>query len=181
VDSALQKALGSYYFPRVQLDLSAANWAKIIDNAFGETLNPPFNPYSNSLNYLISIYTIPYVGLTGYVGTIPLLQGEGAKAVSPVPTYATSSTNYSHLLFFIQQLFSSKTSYHFSSKNYIIPLFHPKTTYHFFLQNRPSTTFSSKNYLPFIPQNWYLLLTYLPQNQPCFQIWGRCTSSWKTL
>jgi hypothetical protein len=53
-----------------------------MENAFGEKLNPPFNPYINSLNYLIYIYTIPYVGLTGYVGTIPLLKGEGAKAVS---------------------------------------------------------------------------------------------------
>ncbi|CAM6051241.1 unnamed protein product [Sphagnum compactum] len=79
--TALQKQLGKYYFPRVQLNLSAANWAHIIDNAFGKKLNPPFNPYSNSLNYLISTYTIPYVGLTGYVGTIPLLQGEGAKAL----------------------------------------------------------------------------------------------------
>jgi hypothetical protein len=33
------------------------------------------------LNYLISIYTIPYVGLTGYVGASALLQGEGAKAL----------------------------------------------------------------------------------------------------
>jgi hypothetical protein len=84
VDSAIKKALGSHYFPRVQLDLSTANWAKIFDNAFGEKLNPPFNPYENSLNYLISIYTIPYVGLTGYVGASPLLKGEGAKAVSPL-------------------------------------------------------------------------------------------------
>jgi hypothetical protein len=195
VDSALQNALGSYYFPRVQLDLSAANWAKTIDNAFGETLNPPFNPYDNSLNYLISIYTIPYVGLTGYVGTIPLLQGVGAKAVSPVPTYAPSSTNYSPLSFFIQQLFPSKN---------FLPLFHPETSYHFFIlkylpffiqnlpsttfssknylsffhQNLPSTTFSSKNYLPFIPQNWYLMpTTYLPQNRPCFQTWGTGTSN----
>ncbi len=85
VDSILQKELGSYYFPRVQLNLSAANWANIIDEAFGEKLNPPFNPYINGLNFMISAYTIPYVGLTGYVGTIPLLQGVGAKTVSPVP------------------------------------------------------------------------------------------------
>ncbi len=150
MDSALQKALGSYYFPRVQLDLSAANWAKTIDNAFGEKLNPPFNPYKNSLNYLISIYTIPYVGLTGYVGTIPLLQGVGAKAVSPVPTYAPSSTSYSPLLFFIQQLFPSKNYLPlFPSRNFL-PLFHLQTTHHFFIQNLSSTTFSSKNYLPFI-------------------------------
>jgi hypothetical protein len=85
VDSAFQQQLGNYYFPRVQLNLSAANWANIIDEALGQKLNPPFNPYANTVNFLISAYTIPYVGLTGYVGTIPLLQGAGAKAVSPVP------------------------------------------------------------------------------------------------
>jgi hypothetical protein len=77
----LQKELGSYYFPRVQLNLSAANWANIIDEAFGEKLHPPFNPYTNTLNFLISAYAIPYVGLTGYVGTIPLLQRVGAKSL----------------------------------------------------------------------------------------------------
>jgi hypothetical protein len=174
VDRALQKALGSYYFPRVQLDLSAENWAKIIDNAFGENLNPPFNPYINSLNYLISIYTIPYVGLTGYVGTSALLQGAGAKAVSPVPTSAPSSTSYSPLLFFIQQLFPSKNC---------LPLFHLKTTYHFFIQNLPSTTFSSKNYLPFIPRNWYLMPTYLPTSKPALlsDLGDRYLKSWKVL
>jgi len=79
--TALQQQLGNYYFPRVQLNLSAANWANIIDEAFGQKLNPPFNPYANTVNFLISAYTIPYVGLTGYVGTIPLLQGAGAKAL----------------------------------------------------------------------------------------------------
>jgi hypothetical protein len=120
----------------VQLDLSTANWAKIFDNAFGEKLNPPFNPYENDLNYLISTYTIPYVGLTGYVGASPLLQGEGAKAVSPVPTYGPNSTSYSPVVF--------------SSIN----IFHPETAYHFFISKLPSTIFSSKNYLLFIPQNW---------------------------
>lgn len=78
---ALKKALGSYYFPRVQLDLSNATWGQLIDDAFGQKLNPPFNPYANTLNFLLGMYTLPYVGLTGYVGTSPLLQGAGAKAV----------------------------------------------------------------------------------------------------
>lgn len=80
---AIKTALGpKYAFSRPLLDLSKANWAKTIDKAFNKTLNPPFDPYANSLNYLISTYAIPYVGLTGYVGANPLLTGEGAKAVS---------------------------------------------------------------------------------------------------
>lgn len=78
---ALQKALGPYYFPRVQLDLSNATWGQLVDNAFGQKLNPPFNPYANTLNFLLGMYTLPYVGMTGYVGTSPLLKGAGAKAV----------------------------------------------------------------------------------------------------
>jgi hypothetical protein len=81
LDRAIKEALGTYFFPRVQLDLSKDTWAKIFDNAFGEKLHPSFDPYANSLNYLISTYTIPYVGLTGYVGAAPLLTGKGAKAV----------------------------------------------------------------------------------------------------
>lgn len=79
---AIKAILGKYKFPRVQLDVSKATWAETMDKAFGKKLNPPFDPYANSVNYLISTYTIPYVGLTGYVGTIPLLEGMGAKSVS---------------------------------------------------------------------------------------------------
>ncbi|KAK1592444.1 hypothetical protein Q3G72_025004 [Acer saccharum] len=55
-------------FPRPLLDLSAKSFAKTVDKAFGVPLNPPFDPYSSSMNYLIASYLIPYVGLTGYVG-----------------------------------------------------------------------------------------------------------------
>ncbi len=160
MDSAIKKALGSRYFPRVQLDLSTADWAKIFDNAFGEKLDPPFNPYKNSLNYLISTYTIPYVGLTGYVGASPLLQGEGAKAVNPLtPLIPVAIT--------LLCCFSS------------INIFHPKTAYHFFISKLTSTIFSSKNYLLFIPQlvpNADLPI-YRPKIRPCFHTWGTFTSN----
>jgi len=29
----------------------------------------PFDPYANDINFLLVSYLIPYVGLTGYVGT----------------------------------------------------------------------------------------------------------------
>ncbi|KAJ4771020.1 Desiccation-related protein PCC13-62 [Rhynchospora pubera] len=42
-------------------------------------LYPPFDPYTNGLNFLIASYIIPYVGLTGYVGANPKLQSAQAK------------------------------------------------------------------------------------------------------
>ncbi|PON93138.1 Desiccation-related protein [Trema orientale] len=66
-------------FPRPLLDLSPQSFAKVIDLAFGKKLSPPFDPYANSLNFLLASYLVPYVGLTGYVGTNPKLQGATSK------------------------------------------------------------------------------------------------------
>jgi len=66
-------------FPRPQLDLSASNFAKVVNVALNTTLSPPFNPYASSLNYLLASYLIPYVGLTGYVGANPHLRDPTAK------------------------------------------------------------------------------------------------------
>ncbi|OMO54365.1 desiccation-related protein PCC13-62-like protein [Corchorus capsularis] len=66
-------------FPRPQLDLSKESFAKTMDKAFRRTLDPPFDPYANSINYLIASYLVPYVGLTGYVGASPRLQGAVSK------------------------------------------------------------------------------------------------------
>ncbi|KAK1310281.1 hypothetical protein QJS10_CPA08g00356 [Acorus calamus] len=56
-------------FPRPLIDLSAKNFAEIMDKAFCKPLRPPFDPYANSLNFVLASYLIPYVGLTGYVGS----------------------------------------------------------------------------------------------------------------
>ncbi|KAK9179143.1 hypothetical protein WN943_028341 [Citrus x changshan-huyou] len=66
-------------FPRPLLDLSAGSFAKVIDKAFGKPLNPPFDSYANSINYLTASCLIPYVGLTGYVGANPNLQDAASK------------------------------------------------------------------------------------------------------
>ncbi|KAF5191920.1 Desiccation-related protein pcc13-62 [Thalictrum thalictroides] len=60
-------------FPRPLIDLSKGSFAKVMDEAVGHTLNPPFDPYANGLNFLLASYVIPYVGLTGYVGASPKL------------------------------------------------------------------------------------------------------------
>ncbi|KAA8534400.1 hypothetical protein F0562_031917 [Nyssa sinensis] len=66
-------------FPRPLLNLSAAAFAKVMDNAFERPLEPPFNPYANGLNFLIASYVVPYVGLTGYVGANPKLQSATSR------------------------------------------------------------------------------------------------------
>jgi len=59
--------------PRPLINLTRENFAVFMDRAVGRKSNPRFDPYANSLNYLLASYYIPYVGLTGYVGTIPYL------------------------------------------------------------------------------------------------------------
>ena len=70
-------------FPRPLLDLNAGSFTKVIDKAFGRSVNPPFDLYANSINYLIALYLILYVGLTGYVGVNPNLQDAISKRVRP--------------------------------------------------------------------------------------------------
>ncbi|KAF8017741.1 hypothetical protein BT93_H2823 [Corymbia citriodora subsp. variegata] len=62
-------------FPRPLLNLSKESFAQVVDKAFGRALKPPFDPYANELNFLIASYLVPYVGLTGYVGANPKLEG----------------------------------------------------------------------------------------------------------
>ncbi|MBA0769575.1 hypothetical protein Gotri_018290 [Gossypium trilobum] len=61
--------------PRPRLNISAEAFAAFFNREMNTTLSPPFNPYANSLNFLLASYVIPYVGLVGYVGTIPNLVG----------------------------------------------------------------------------------------------------------
>ncbi|KAF4354301.1 hypothetical protein G4B88_007430 [Cannabis sativa] len=68
-------------FPRPLLDISSTVFARTIDIAFGRDIRPPFNPYGNSINFLIASYYMPYTALTGYVEANPNLSGSTFKAV----------------------------------------------------------------------------------------------------
>ncbi|KAL6902163.1 hypothetical protein ACP4OV_005039 [Aristida adscensionis] len=70
---ALQRTVGG--IPRPLIDLSAHNFARVMDEAFGYHLDPPFDPYIDSLNFLLATYFIPYLGINGYVGTLPIVDG----------------------------------------------------------------------------------------------------------
>ncbi|KAL3617195.1 hypothetical protein CASFOL_038942 [Castilleja foliolosa] len=61
-------------FARPQVDISPRIFADFMNKAFGQTLDPLFDPFANDINFLIASYAIPYVALTAYVGTIPILQ-----------------------------------------------------------------------------------------------------------
>ncbi|KAK4433853.1 Desiccation-related protein PCC13-62 [Sesamum alatum] len=74
---AIQKTVKG--FPRPLVDISVGSFATVMNNAFGVPLLPPFDPYANDINYLIASYVLPYVGLTGYVGSNPNLQTPTAK------------------------------------------------------------------------------------------------------
>ncbi|XP_060219198.1 ferritin-like catalase Nec2 [Lycium barbarum] len=74
---ALKSKVGG--FPRPLMDLSAKNFAKLFDEAFGYKLEPPFDPYRDSLNFVLSCYALPYTALVGYVGTNPLIKGYETK------------------------------------------------------------------------------------------------------
>ncbi|KAA8536843.1 hypothetical protein F0562_029321 [Nyssa sinensis] len=65
--------------PRPQLNLSAPNFASVFDAAFGYALMPPFDPYHDSLSYMLASYVIPYMGLVGYVGANPIINGYQSK------------------------------------------------------------------------------------------------------
>ncbi|ERN06400.1 hypothetical protein AMTR_s00016p00253560 [Amborella trichopoda] len=53
--------------PRPPMDLSSSHFATLMERAMGVPLIPPFDPYIDELNFLLSAYMLPIVGLTGYV------------------------------------------------------------------------------------------------------------------
>ncbi|XP_062108844.1 ferritin-like catalase Nec2 [Humulus lupulus] len=68
-------------FPRPLLNLSSQLFASLINAAFGREIRPSFDPYRNSLNFLIASYAISYAGPTVYVGDNPNLTGITFKKV----------------------------------------------------------------------------------------------------
>ncbi|GJM94619.1 hypothetical protein PR202_ga11281 [Eleusine coracana subsp. coracana] len=48
-------------FPRPAIDLSADRFAMIMDDAMGVRLDPPFDPYANTVNFLLASYVLPHL------------------------------------------------------------------------------------------------------------------------
>ncbi|KAK7827963.1 desiccation-related protein pcc13-62 [Quercus suber] len=81
-------------FFEAEFFLYVKNHLQKVDAAIGKKLSPPFNPYYSGVHFLLASYLIPYVGLTGYVGTIPKLKAPHAKEiVSPYGITVGEFTN----------------------------------------------------------------------------------------
>ncbi|KAM5549166.1 desiccation-related protein PCC13-62 [Rosa sericea] len=59
--------------PRPQLNLGLIIWGSVFDLALGKPLVPPFNPYANSLNFLLAAYAMPDLAQLSYVSSIASL------------------------------------------------------------------------------------------------------------
>nr|XP_011459794.1 PREDICTED: desiccation-related protein PCC13-62-like [Fragaria vesca subsp. vesca] len=59
--------------PRPLLNLGLVNWGLFFDLALKTPLIPPFNPYANSLNFLLGAYAMPDLAQISYVSSIPSL------------------------------------------------------------------------------------------------------------
>eukprot|EP00271_Cylindrocystis_brebissonii_P020657 TRINITY_DN6934_c0_g2_i1.p1 TRINITY_DN6934_c0_g2~~TRINITY_DN6934_c0_g2_i1.p1 ORF type:complete len:212 (-),score=49.34 TRINITY_DN6934_c0_g2_i1:416-1051(-) len=61
--------------PLVQID---GNWQVVFKAATNNEITD-FDPYANDANWLLAANVLPYVGLTAYVGTNPLLKAKASK------------------------------------------------------------------------------------------------------
>ncbi|KAE8772264.1 desiccation-related protein PCC13-62-like [Hordeum vulgare] len=66
-------------FPRPPIDLSADRFAAVMDDAMGARLDPPFDAYNGTVNFLLASYIFPHVTAAGAVGISPNLMGYASK------------------------------------------------------------------------------------------------------
>ncbi|KAK3140709.1 hypothetical protein QOZ80_5AG0404700 [Eleusine coracana subsp. coracana] len=66
-------------FPRPAIDLSADRFAMIMDDAMGVRLDPPFDPYANTVNFLLASYVLPHVTAAATMGISSTLMGYLSK------------------------------------------------------------------------------------------------------
>ena len=68
-------------FPRPPIDLSADRFAAIMDDAMGARLDPPFDAYNDTVNFLLASYILPHVTAAA-VGISPNLMGYASTLAS---------------------------------------------------------------------------------------------------
>jgi hypothetical protein len=69
-------------FPRPAIDLSADRFAVVMDDAMGARLDPPFDPYANTVNFLLASYVLPHVTAAATMGISSTLMGYLSKRVN---------------------------------------------------------------------------------------------------
>ncbi|KAF0925689.1 hypothetical protein E2562_017256 [Oryza meyeriana var. granulata] len=74
---AIAQSMGG--FPRPAIDLSDARFAAVMDEAMGVRLDPPFDAYASSVNFLLASYILPQITASAAVGISPSLMGYASK------------------------------------------------------------------------------------------------------
>ncbi|XP_062230778.1 ferritin-like catalase Nec2 [Phragmites australis] len=74
---AIRQSVGG--FPRPAIDLSDDRFAMIMDEAMGARLDPPFDPYASTVNFLIASYILPHVTAAATMGISSTLMGYLSK------------------------------------------------------------------------------------------------------
>lgn len=77
---AIRQAVGG--FPRPPIDLAADRFAMIMDEAMGARLDPPFDPYASTVNFLLASYLFPHVTASATMGISSSLMGFVSKRVT---------------------------------------------------------------------------------------------------
>uniref|UniRef100_A0ACD5W358 Uncharacterized protein n=1 Tax=Avena sativa TaxID=4498 RepID=A0ACD5W358_AVESA len=74
---AIRNTMGG--FPRPAIDLSADRFAAIMDDAMGTHLDPPFDAYNSTANFLLASYILPHVTAAATAGIAPSIMGYNSK------------------------------------------------------------------------------------------------------
>ncbi|CAL4895666.1 unnamed protein product [Urochloa decumbens] len=74
---AIRQAVGG--FPRPAIDLGADRFAMIMDDAMGVRLDPPFDPYNSTVNFLLASYIFPHVTAAATMSISSSLMGFVSK------------------------------------------------------------------------------------------------------
>ncbi|CAL5097007.1 unnamed protein product [Urochloa decumbens] len=74
---AIRQAVGG--FPRPAIDLGADRFAVIMDDAMGVRLDPPFDPYNSTVNFLLASYIFPHVTAAATMSISSSLMGFVSK------------------------------------------------------------------------------------------------------
>ncbi|XP_052157180.1 ferritin-like catalase Nec2 [Oryza glaberrima] len=74
---AITQSMGG--FPRPAIDLSDAVFAAVMDDAMATRLDPPFDPYASSVNFLLASYILPHITASAAVGISSSLMGFSSK------------------------------------------------------------------------------------------------------
>ncbi|RLN28360.1 desiccation-related protein PCC13-62-like [Panicum miliaceum] len=74
---AIRQAVGG--FPRPAIDLGADRFAMVMDDAMGARLDPPFDPYNSTVNFLLASYVFPHITAAATMGISSSLMGFVSK------------------------------------------------------------------------------------------------------